>query len=186
MGAMLTAYQQARHRLYDGVALLGYSGRGLPEVLTDEELAVAGEPDKARRAVVGLARARFGRPLVPAGGEAPAFLTGPEVPARIASALGAAGTNLLPLCGLTSMIPGSQADVLAAVDVPVLLGVAEHDIVGPPPAAPGYLTGTDDITLYVLAGAYHNSNLAPARARLWDRLAVWASAVAEALPGRHL
>jgi pimeloyl-ACP methyl ester carboxylesterase len=185
MGAMLTAYQQARHRLYDGVALLGYSGRGLPEVLTDEELALAGEPDKVRLAIVGLARARFGRPLVPASGEVSAFLTGPEVPARIARALSAAGTSLLPLCGLTSMIPGSHADVLAAVDVPVLLGIGEHDIVGPPREAPAYLTGAADITLYVLAGAYHNSNVAPGRTLLWDRLARWASGVAEPLPARQ-
>jgi alpha-beta hydrolase superfamily lysophospholipase len=186
MGAMLVAYQQARHRCYEGVALLGHSGRGLPEVLTEEELAVAGEPDKTRLALVGLARARFGRPLVPSGSGVSAMLTGPQLPARIASSLGAAAASLLPLCGLTSMIPGSHADVLAAVDVPVLLGIAEHDIVGPPREAPAYLAGADDITLYVLAEAYHNSNVAPTRTRLWDRLAIWASAVAEALPGRSL
>jgi pimeloyl-ACP methyl ester carboxylesterase len=105
------------------------------------------------------------------------MLTGPELPGRLATSLVAAGADLLTLCGLTSMIPGSHADVLAAVDVPVLLGVAEHDIVGPPREAPAYLTGASDITLYVLAEAYHNSNVAPTRTRLWDRLAAWASAV---------
>lgn len=186
MGAMLVAYQQARHRLYDGVALLGHSGRGLPEVLTEEELAVAGEPGKASSGLVDLARARFGRPLVHSGSGVSAMLTGPELPARITSSLRAAEADLLVLCGLTSMIPGSHADVLAAVDVPVLLGIGEHDIVGPPRAAPAYLTGAADITLYVLSGAYHNSNAAPARTRLWDRLDAWASTVAGALPGRHL
>jgi pimeloyl-ACP methyl ester carboxylesterase len=186
MGAMLVSYQQARHRLYDGVALLGYSGRGLPEVLTPEELAVAGEPDKARAALADLTRARFGRPLVPSASGISAMLTGPDLPAGLAGALRAARTSLLSLCGLTSMIPGSQADVLAVVDVPVLLGIAEHDIVGPPHAAPAYLPGAADITLYVLARAYHNSNVAPTRDRLWDRLASWASALAEPLPGRHL
>jgi alpha-beta hydrolase superfamily lysophospholipase len=180
MGAMLVAYQQARHRLYCGVTLLGHSGRGLPEVLTDEELAVAGQPDKARLAIVDLARARFRRPLVPAGSRVSAMLTGPDLPAALTRSLGAAGTSLPAACGLTSMLPGSHADVLAAVDVPVLLGLAEHDIVGPPREAPSHLTSADDITLYVLGQAYHNSNVAPTRTQLWDRLAAWASAV----PGR--
>jgi pimeloyl-ACP methyl ester carboxylesterase len=177
MGAMLVAYQQARHRLYRGVALLGHSGRGLPEVLTPEELAVAGEPEKARLAIVDLARARFGRPLVPSGSGASAMLTGPDLPTGLAGSLGAAATSLLALCGLTSMLPGSHADVLDAVEVPVLLGLAEHDIVGPPREAPSYLTSADDITLYVLDQAYHNSNVAPTRGLLWDRLAAWASAI---------
>jgi pimeloyl-ACP methyl ester carboxylesterase len=177
MGAMLVAYQQARHRLYRGVTLLGHSGRGLPEVLTPEELAVAGEPDKARLALVDLARARFGQPLVTSGSGVSAMLTGPELPAGFASSLSAAGASLLVLCGLTSMLPGSHADVLAAVDVPVLLGLAEQDIVGPPREAPAYLTSANDITLYVLGQAYHNSNVAPTRALLWDRLAAWAAAV---------
>jgi alpha-beta hydrolase superfamily lysophospholipase len=190
MGAMLLAYQQARHRLYHAVALLGHSGRGLPEVLTGEELAVAGEPDKATLAIADLTRARFGRPLAPARSGVSAMLTGPEPPSQAASSLRAAGADLLTLCGLTSMIPGSHADVLAAVDVPVLLGIAEHDIAGPPREAPAYLTGAADITLYVLAGAYHNSNVAPTRTRLWDRLAAWASVLpvppaGETLPGRQ-
>lgn len=182
MGAMLLAYQQARHRIYRGVALLGHSGRGLPEVLTEEELAVAGDQDNARLAIADLTRARFGRPLVPSGSGISVMLTGPELPGRLAGSLGAAGADLLALCGLTSMIPGGHADVLASIDVPVLLGIAEHDIVGPPREAPAYLTGADDITLYVLPGAYHNSNVAPTRALLWDHLAAWASAACHSAP----
>ena len=163
MGAMLVAYQQAQHRPYAGVALLGHSGRGLPEVLLPAEVAVAGDAAAIRRSIVALARARFGDPL-PRGSTATSeLLVGPDLPADAAAAIGAAAGSLLACCGLTSMIPGSHDDVLAAVDVPVLLGLAEHDIAGDPWQAPRWLTGSRDVTLHVLAGAHHNHNVAPAR-----------------------
>lgn len=170
MGAMIVVHQQARHRLYDGLALLGHSGRGLPEVLTPDELA-ATEP------MVDLARTRFGRPLPQGETAASELLVGPSLPAAAAAALDAARAPLLAICGLAAMIPGSHASELAAIDVPVFLGIAEHDITGPPHQAPSYLTGTTDVTLHVVRGAFHNSNVADRRGELWDRLALWARTV---------
>jgi alpha-beta hydrolase superfamily lysophospholipase len=189
MGAMLVVYQQARSRPYAGLVLLGYSGRGLPEVLSPAELAVAGDPDQVRATIVELARARFGRPLVTRdnGGRdrvsdrgdsaTSPMLVGPAAPTAMIAALAAAAAPLLASCGLTSMLPGSNAPELAAIDVPVLLSIAEHDIVGPTHEAPGYLPGSPDVTLHVLPGAFHNSNVATGRERLWDRIALWATTV---------
>jgi pimeloyl-ACP methyl ester carboxylesterase len=173
MGAMLVAYQQARHRPFGGLVLVGHSGRGLPEVLVPDELAVAGDGDAIRSRIVELARARFSGPLPVGTTAASEYLVGPDLPEAAALAIGEAKAALLAVCGLTSMIPGGHDAVLAAIDVPVLLGLAEHDIAGPPHEAPRWLTGTTDLTLHVLAGAHHNSNVAARRQEQWRRIAAW-------------
>ena len=173
MGAMLVAYQQARHRPYDGVVLLGHSGRGLPEVLGPEELAVAGDPDAARRRIVELAKARFGNPLPIGTTDASEFLVGPNVPRDAIDAIGTTRSHLLACPGLTSMIPGSHDPELAAIDVPVLIALGEFDIAGEPAEAPSWLTGSKNVSLYVQPGAFHTANIAPNRTELWDRVVSW-------------
>jgi len=70
MGAMLTVTAQARDPLYAGLALLGYAHiehyerTELAGVLTSEERALLGKPDRIDAAVAELAKARFGRPLL--------------------------------------------------------------------------------------------------------------------------
>lgn len=51
-GGLLVARQQARHRGFRAVALLGASGRGLPDVTTDGEMACArgSQPQRGARA----------------------------------------------------------------------------------------------------------------------------------------
>ena len=62
-GALLVAIQQARHRSYDALALLGFSASGLPGVLSEEERRYAGRPEEFTRDVAGLTKARFADPL---------------------------------------------------------------------------------------------------------------------------
>ena len=88
-------------------------------------------------------------------------------------ALGSVKSSLLGVVGLTSMIPGSVAREMAAVDVPVFLGLGDHDIAGDPHGIPACFVGSRDVTLFVLAGSGHNHNVAPDREVLWDRLAAW-------------
>jgi hypothetical protein len=155
MGAMLVVLQQARHELYDRLVLLGHGSAGLPEALTPEDLAA----DPAD--VVDLARARFGRPL-PGGTTASSeYLVGPDLPVDAREALDSAAAPLLAACGLFAMLPGSHAAELASLSVPVLAGVGEHDIAREPVGS----------VVHVLPGAFHNANVAPNRAELWDAVA---------------
>jgi hypothetical protein len=71
------------------------------------------------------------------------------------------------------MIPGSVGPEMAAIDVPIFLGLGEHDIAGDPHGIPTFFTGSNDISLFVVEGTGHNHNVSPARAQLWDRLATW-------------
>jgi hypothetical protein len=175
-GALLTVYAQAGAGCFDALALLGFAGGGLPSVLTPEELALADAP-RDDAAIVALAKRRFGRPL-PRGTTGPSdMLLGVPVAEAAKAGIADAGGALLAIVGLTSMIPGASAAELAAVDVPVFLGVGDHDITGQAHAIPRQFPGARDITLYVLAGSGHNHNVAPTRHRLWDRVWAWASSL---------
>ena len=177
-GGLLTVVQQARHRTYDALALLGFEGRGLVDMLTEEERGYCGDPRGLREVVGRLAETRFSDPLPEGTTATSAFLLGPEEPPPEALvALGASKSAMLALVGLTSMVPGSIAPELEAVDVPVFLGVGEHDITGPPLEIPPQLPACRDLTLFVVPGAGHNHNVAANRAQLWDRLASWAGAM---------
>jgi alpha-beta hydrolase superfamily lysophospholipase len=173
-GALLTVAQQARHRTYDALGLFGFGRGGHDQFrLTPEEREQAG-------GIVELTRQRFGDPL-PGGGStttSPFLLGGMEVPAEALEALGAVKTRLLGVVGLTSMIPGSVDVEMAAVDVPVLLALGEHDIAGDPHTIPSCFTGCGDFTLFVLPDTGHNHNVAPDRELLWDRFVVWARSIA--------
>jgi pimeloyl-ACP methyl ester carboxylesterase len=177
MGGMLTVYQQAQHRTHDALGLLGFSGNGLPAVLTEEEARLANAPDQVEGAIASLVATRFGRPL-PGGSTSDSdfLIAGVSVPAARA-ALARNSSALLALAGLTSMIPGSSRPQLAAIDVPVFFGLGERDIAGSIADLPAQVPSCRDITLFVLAGSGHNHNIADNRADLWHRLATWIRSV---------
>lgn len=177
-GALLTVHEQARHRPFAALALLGFAGHGLPEVLTPEELAVADDPDAARAALAGLVEARFGEALPAFPGGTTSIFSNPTAPSGAKDAMRASQDRLLALLGLTSMIPGASAPELAAIDVPVFLGVGDTDITGDPRAIPGHFPNATDLTLFVLPDSGHAHNIAPTRARLWDRVAAWTRGLA--------
>jgi pimeloyl-ACP methyl ester carboxylesterase len=173
MGGMLVAAQQAAAKPYDGLVLLGHSGYGLPQVLGPEELAYAGRPEDLRSAIEALARSRFGRPLTGSATSVSEWLTGDGVPEEVISAMSVSAAPLLTMPGLMSMIPGSLEPEMAGITVPVLVAVGEHDIVGPTDRLADDLPAAQPVTVAVIPGAAHNSNVAPTRQLLWDRLADW-------------
>jgi pimeloyl-ACP methyl ester carboxylesterase len=87
-------------------------------------------------------------------------------------ALDSCRTGLLAVCGLASILRGIDEEV-AEIDVPVFVGVGDRDIAGSPGTTAEALRLCPDITLFVLAGAGHNHNVARGRTALWDRLAAW-------------
>jgi alpha-beta hydrolase superfamily lysophospholipase len=177
-GASLTAYQQARHRTHRAIALLGYGGAGLASHLDDRERALAHDPDGVRREIAALVRARFGDPLPMQRRGSSEFLVGAPMPEPVRDALVACRTPLLALVGLTSMIPGAAAPVLARVDVPVFVAHGSRDIAGSLHAVVALFSGSNDVTLFGLDDAGHNHNVAPTRERLWDRLGSWVRGLA--------
>jgi pimeloyl-ACP methyl ester carboxylesterase len=180
MGAMLTVVAQARHRCYDALALLGWGhGDGfgatqLASFLSPEETAIVGDGAAINAQVVELAKKRFGNPRPIGSTNTSAFLLGGMTPEEGGlEAIAASRTNLLAVCGLASMLKGNAEEV-ASIDVPVLVAVGERDITIDVRSTAPSLRSCPDISLFVLAGAGHNHNIAANRRVLWDRLTGWA------------
>ena len=177
MGAMLTIITQAHHRPFDSLALLGWSGRGLPEMLLPDEVAVAGQPTRARAMIADLALARFGDLLPQPASRgtdttASDFLLRMPIDEGVRAALRGAKARLLTQAGLWAMIPGVGDVEHRTIEGPVLCAVGEMDITGEPADLPGYLPHAS-VDVYVQPGAGHNGNVAPNRTDLWDTVADW-------------
>ena len=186
MGGMLTLTMQARHHLYAGVALLGYAHSddyghsAVGAQLSDDERSVLGDPAAIDERLELLARRRFPDALFEPGprapGESTLLLRGMNVPADARAALKRAASPLLACCGLASMLKCTAEDV-REVAVPTFVAFGEYDIAGNARSTASALAKCHDITIFELAGAGHNHNVAPNRVALWDRLAQWAAAV---------
>jgi pimeloyl-ACP methyl ester carboxylesterase len=180
MGAMVLDVMQARERSFDALVALGHGGGGLPEVLTPEELALEGftGPTLAER-VADLARARFAADsTVPKRPPAHGRFFGEDVPAEVITAMGEHEAELLYHCALQTLVPGSIAADMAAIDVPVFLGFGEHDLIPRPHSVVESYVSSADVTLFVLAGAGHCQLQAGNRFVLWNRLERWIATVA--------
>ena len=176
-GALLVACQQGRGRTYDAVALLGFSNRGLPSVLTPEEAAFTDRPEELAAGLADLVRARFGDPFPLLANPSTGIDAGSVHPAPLQAAFDRAGDRLLGLVGMAALVPGSIQRELARIDVPTLVAIGEHDIAGTIGALPRQLPACHDLTLLTLAGTGHNHNWADSRLALWDRLVGWVSSL---------
>jgi pimeloyl-ACP methyl ester carboxylesterase len=176
-GALLVAFQQARHRSYDVVALLGFSASGLPGVLNEEELHYAGRPKEFGQVVRTLTKARFGEPLPEWSNSSAGELEANAVATQVDLALADASSRLLALVGMTAIVPGAVQPELDQLEVPVFAALGEHDLAGALDVLPAQLPACGDLTLFLLAGAGHNHNVAVNRRLLWQRVTRWATSV---------
>ncbi|HEY2564364.1 MAG TPA: alpha/beta hydrolase [Acidimicrobiales bacterium] len=172
-GGLLVACQQARHHTFGAVALLGFSGSGLPAVLTDEEAKFVDRPEELDAALPDLVRARFGTALPRGTATDSDMLPVGTTSNQAKGAASRASSRLLGLVGLSSLVPGSIQPELNQIDVPTFIAVGEHDIAGPASALPGQLPACHDLTLKTLSGVGHNHNVTESRLELWDRLERW-------------
>lgn len=187
MGSMLQLMVQAEHRAYDALGLLGwaftddYAQTELAAQLSDEERQLIGDREGADANVVALAKMRFGQPRPVGTTDASPFLLGGMAVTQTGlDVVKSCRSNMLAVCGLYSMLK-PNADEVRAVDVPVFIGVGENDIAGDARSTSKLMRSCRDITIYELAGAGHNQNIAPNRHDLWDRLGDYAISVASAL-----
>ena len=176
-GALLVAFQQAHHRSYDVLALLGFSASGLPGVLNEEELGYAGRPKEFAEVVGLLTKARFGDPLPERSTSDARGIEPNAVSTDVDVALAAASARLLALVGMSAIVPGSTQPELDELRVPIFAALGEHDLAGALGALPSQLPACGDLTLFLLDGAGHNHNVAVNRQVLWDRVARWAVSV---------
>lgn len=176
MGAMMTVLAQAQAEPFDGIALLGFSTRGLPDYVPSALKALDHIPDG--ETLRPYAQKLFGQPYPVihgrgGNGNAELFGSGKAEPAGVA-ALKPATAHLLPLPALRAMLPGNVASECAAIVAPVFLGIGERDMVGPPHEVPLAFTRSTGVTLELLAETGHSHFLFASRRHLFERLSAWA------------
>jgi alpha-beta hydrolase superfamily lysophospholipase len=178
MGAMLTIVQQATARQHAGIAVLGFSTRGLPEYLPAEARTL--NPATAQTEVVRLAKQMFKEPYPGIGksSDGSQLYAGLHAEPAGIQAIKTAREKLLPVPAFQSMLPGNVAPEAARIDVPVFVGLGELDMAGPPLEAPKAFTSSPAVTFCLLLQAGHSHFLFASRVQLFDQLADWAKSVA--------
>lgn len=188
LGGCVLTVQQGRHRTFDGVGFLGWSG-----IHTNFPARGGGRIDK---------------PFPPRGSDPfaaePVFFEADqytycfhfddeptELVAADMAAYGRAdidlsmrgsaacpwGSATMPACAMTMMSPGTVAVEAAMIDVPVLVGVGERDVVTDPRAEPMAYPASKDITIVEVPRMSHMHNFASTRIVLWRRIDDFADAV---------
>lgn len=166
MGAMLTVMQQDAAPMHAALALLCFSTRGLPEVLSEEERHAASASDGGRSAAEALARARF-------AGDPRAQAPRPEPSSPASIALAPVQDKMLQSSAMLSMLPNNVGPEAARITVPLFLGLGERDIAGRPHRVPAAFPACREIVLHINEGAGHHPFVAARRRIFFDRIGEW-------------
>jgi pimeloyl-ACP methyl ester carboxylesterase len=173
MGGALAVLQQARHRSFDYLAVLGYGYQplaGLSADLTNEQLLAETAARFSQLADCPDGYYSMDRTML-----RPQFHF-PDVPDDVVLADDAQAT-VLPRAALHAVAAAPTGRPLAAaVDVPVFQGWGERDNTPDPHRDGAYFNSCPDYTLFVLPRSGHCHNLATTRQALWDRLIAWSGA----------
>jgi len=178
MGAMITALQQQRAASHAGIALLGFSTRGLPEYVPDTVTPLLADRSALHAQREAMARAMFERmgEMQSGGGDIDLYgRRGAE--ADGVRALSGCRAPLLPVPAFTSMLPDNVGPEAAEIRQPVFIGLGSRDMAGPPHQVPAAFSGSHDVVLHILPETGHSHFLFPSRAALFQRLAHWASGI---------
>lgn len=167
MGAALTLMAQAVAHPFDALALIGFGTKGLPQMLDEDEQAVADDREKIIEHLPQFARKRF------ANMQYPRIPDAHHEPSEATEVLKEAADVLLPLSAVLSMFPGNVAVEAAQVRCPVFLGVGDRDMTGPPHDLPNEYPLSRDVTLYVVEECGHHGFVADTREGFFARMCSW-------------
>ena len=178
MGGCLLTVQQARHRSFDAVGILGWSGRHTTFPDPDGGRVVLEVPD--RRA--DLRTAQVAVTFTPEQIDYCFHHEEEPGPVRQADRAGTPWRSAgVPPCALVMLGAGAVAEEAAAIEVPVFVAAGERDVVGDPHAEALAYRASPDVTVTVFGAMAHMHNFAGSRRALWDRLAGWVRSLG--LPG---
>jgi alpha-beta hydrolase superfamily lysophospholipase len=191
MGGCLLTVQQGLHRTFDGIAVLGYSCIGpsfpapdgsritFPPLPRNADLhAVGAKALSAPAAQTDLMRYCFhaaDEDLELVEADMP---SSPPSKSADGHDLPAWRVRMVPACAAMMMAEGAVAKEAAAIDVPVLVGCGEIDVVPDPWAEPSSYRRSRDVSVFVVPRMCHMHNFARTRELLWERLAHFAQSVA--------
>ncbi len=161
LGGCVTLVQEATHKTYGAIGILGFPCQRNPDVYDYDchcWIAHAEQPSSNGYAIPS--RSAF-RP----------FFHYPDVPEDVL-AIDDATITVVPDGVHSLAFPGGAAAYAAEIDVPVFLGWGEIDA-SPAHGEPAFYKRSHDVTLFLLPGSGHCHNSASTRHLLWDRLSGW-------------
>ncbi len=159
LGGMLGIVQQARHRTFARLAVMGWSNIGV----RFEGASAAGMAEAAAREGYLPAPRKLTRALFHAA----------DVPADLIDE-DDARTSLTPAnLGRDAMTPSIVSADAATLDCPLLLLFGDVDTSPDPHAEVAFYRASRDITLVLLRGSAHMHNYASTRRDGWQRLEGW-------------
>lgn len=179
LGGLMTVFQQAAYRSFDGLVLLGFGTGGLPSALDEELRRYAGDPAGARANVVRLARRWYADPYptLEVEGRGREIYGGRADPDALL-AMRACRAPLLATAAVYSIIPGSSSPEAASVDVPVLLVAGDSDLCGSPDSLAAGFPHSPGVSVLELPATGHSHFAFPSVDVLFPRIADWALALA--------
>jgi len=195
MGACLLIVQQAVHRTFDAIGVLGFSAihtvLWMPPDARDLG-TVSVERGSDVELVTEETAARYTPGMHSSAGELPATTAGfhfdDEPPDVVAADMIGFPTRrgqlppwasaTIPPCAVTMMSPGAVAGEAAANTAPVIVGIGERDVCPEPLAEPRAYERATDVTVFVCPRMSHMHNFAGSRERMWRRLAMWGDGLA--------
>lgn len=167
MGGMLTMTQQAEHRTYAGVMIMGYTAVGVHRMVDGQLRPVVLGPPVPGQDYLAVDRA----PLRDT-------FHWPDVPLDVIAADDALAVEVPALLGRVGVQPGVVTEDAARIEAPVYICLGERDNSPDPHAEPSYYRASRDITLHVLRRSAHCHVFATTRQQMWDRMHRWARGVA--------
>ncbi len=206
MGGCFTIVLQAQHRVFDGIASLGFSGIQTvvpsrpggpssvwPWILRGADLDSAvplNAPALAAAAAPVLSGQESIEEAAASSSAHPfqwAFHFDDEPPEVVAADMAAAASSVAPLppwrsattpsCGIYMVAPGTVATEAASITVPILLAMGERDVVPNPWLEPFAFRSSPDVTLFVCPRMAHMHNFASTRHQFWARIHAWGTGI---------
>jgi pimeloyl-ACP methyl ester carboxylesterase len=179
MGGYVAIVQQAAHRSYAGLAILGTTNAAVGPLSLPQEMVAAAATAEGRAALIEqIAGAMPDRYIEGDRSDLQAWFHLADVPAEVVERDLAGTLTVVPRrAAAASSVPYVTAAEAGEVEVPVFLAYGDVDVSVDPYSEPGAFRQSRDITLYVLAGSGHCHNMASSRQLLWDRLARWCETV---------
>jgi alpha-beta hydrolase superfamily lysophospholipase len=168
MGGMLTILQQAEHKSYDGVMIMGYTADAVHFTLHGQKLRAADHiptgdvPDYSSNDRAALRQG----------------FHWDDVPETVMTADDALAVKTPSGIGLDSIRAQIVKEEAGRITVPVYICLGERDVSPDAHAEPGYYRSSNDITLQILPHSGHCHTFASTREQMWNRMHRWSRGVA--------
>jgi hypothetical protein len=171
MGGMMTIVQQARHRTYDGVMIMGYTADSVYSTVNGQKLRMADF----------LPQGDYPDYSSPDRSSMHENFHWKDVLAAVIAADDALAAETPTSIGFDSIRTGIVREEAGKIDVPVYICLGEQDVSPDPHAEPGFYRASNDVTLHLLPRSAHCQTFASTRHQMWNRMHRWSQAIADSL-----